>query len=444
MVRSIGAERGRRGKRQSTIRGYKMRKTLRVLALLELGCGWAAAQTGVRLPAGTLLRVSLEQRLPVDRRAGRVVRARVVDPVYEGDQLVIPRGAEVVGRVAEVKPVRGRERAGAWARADFTPLRTAGLEFSELDLGNQRVAMATKVAPHDGQMVRFGVGLGNQPGFFRSFLNQAKGSVRSVAHWFKSPGKMRSIKDYVEPRLPLHPQWIEAGTRYDAELTAPVMVVPAGARIEEAADGGSVPPDGAVVRARLLTPLDSATAKYGDKVEAELSEPLLNAGGQVLLPEGTKLDGVVSQARPARKLARGGVLRFNIRDVRRVDGEREAMEGTLLGAESPAANEVKIDAEGGSTAEADRHRTLATVLALRSFFDPDGDSFVVSSMPEQKPGGIGFLGMLAAVCSGAGSPVPMGFGAYNFMHSLVTHWLARGHEVDYPRNTAIELRLGLR
>ncbi len=416
----------------------------RVLALLALSTGWAAAQAVVRLPAGTLVRVALEQRLPVDRTAGRVVRARVVDPVYEGDQLVIPRGAEVVGRVADVKPVRGRERAGAWARADFTPLRTAALEFSELDVGKQRVAMATSVAPHDGQMVRFGAGLGDQPGFFRSFVDRAKDSARSVGHWFKSPGKVRGLMDWVEPRLPLHPQWIDAGTRYDAELTAPVSVVPAGARIDEAAEEGAVPPNGTVARARLLTPLDSATAKYGDKVEAELSEPLLDRDGRVLLPEGTKLDGVVNQARPARRLARGGVLRFRFRDVRRADGTAEAMQGTLLGAESAAGSAVKIDAEGGSTAQADTHRTLSTVLALRSFFDPDVDSFVVSSMPEQKPGGIGFLGMIAAVGSPVGGAAPLAFGAYNFMHALVTHWLARGHEVDYPRNTAIELRLGLR
>jgi hypothetical protein len=416
----------------------------RVLALSTLGMGWAAAQTGVRLPEGTLLRVALEQRLPVDRAPGRVVRARVVDPVYAGDQLVIPRGAEVVGRVANVKPVRGRERAGAWARADFTPLRTVSLEFSELDLGKQRVAMATSVAPDDRQMVRFGAGLGNQPGFFRSFVDRAEDGARSVGHWFKSPGKMRSLKDWVEPRLPLHPQWIEAGAEYDAELAAPVMVLPAGARIEEAGDQGAVSPNGTVARARLLTPLDSATAKYGDKVEAELTEPLLDGEGRVLLPEGTKLDGMVNQARPARKLARGGVLRFRFRDVRRADGTAEPMLGTLLGAESAAGSAVKIDAEGGSTAQADAHRTLATVLALRSFFDPDGDSFVVSSMPDRKPGGIGFLGMVAAVGSPAGGAAPLAFGAYNFMHSLCTHWLARGHEVDYPRNTAIELRLGPR
>ncbi len=412
---------------------------------LALSCACATAQTPVRLPAGTLLRVELEQRLPVDRAAGRSVRARIVNPVYVGDQLVIPLGTEVEGRVAKVSPVRGRERVGAWLRADFTPFRTVGIEFSALDVGNEKAAIATTVVPHGGQMVRFGGGLGNQPGVFRSFVERVKDGAHGVGHWFKSPGKMRAIKDWVEPRLPLHPQWIEAGTRYDAELLGPVSVTPAAEPMAEAEAGQvEAPPDGAVARARLLTPLDSATAKHGDTVEAELSEPLLDGAGRVLLPEGTRLDGVVNQARPARRLARGGVLRFSFRDVRRADGNPEAMQGTLTGAESPAANQVKIDAEGGSVAQADTHRTLATVLALRSFFDPDGDSFVVSTAADQKPGGIGFLGMLAAVCTSAGSPVPLGFGAYNFTHALFTHWLARGHEVAYPRNTEIELRLGLR
>ncbi len=405
----------------------------------------AVAQTPVTLPPGVPLRVALEQRLPIDRRPGRPVRARVIEPVYLGNQLVVPKDAELVGRVAAVHPIGGRARAGAILRADFTPLRTVSLEFSTLESGSTTTPVQTFVTSHDGQMVRLGGAAGSQPGFFHALLDRAKDAGHDTAHWFKSPGKMRSLKDWVEPRLPLHPQWLEAGTRFDAELAQPMRFVPAGPALPLADASESIaPPTGAVARARLVTPLDSGTAKFGDKVSAVLTEPLLDTDGRVLLGEGARLEGTVNQVRPARHFARGGVLRFTFRDVVRDGGPTEALRGTLLAAESPPSSQIKIDAEGGATAQADSNRTLSTVLALRSLFDPDGDSFLVSTLPENKPGGIGFLGLLAAVCAGRGSPVPIGFGAYNFGHSLFTHWLARGHQVDYPKNTEIELRLGLR
>jgi hypothetical protein len=85
-----------------------------------------------------------------------------------------------------------------------------------------------------------------------------------------------SAKRYVEAQLPVHAQYIPAGTVYFAELTTPLdfgaeLMTPQMA----ASIGGPLPP-GSVVHARLVTPLTSATAQKGETVEAVISQPLLD------------------------------------------------------------------------------------------------------------------------------------------------------------------------
>jgi hypothetical protein len=415
----------------------------RWLAGTVIGLGLVWGET-VTLPAGLPLKVAIEGRLPVDRKAGRAVKARLVEPVYQGSRLVIPEGAELTGRVVAVRGVDGKRRRDALLRADFTPLRQPEIGFTQMEVaGHGAEAIRTRVRMEDGRMVRFAPGAGKK-GLLGALKAKAGETVASAKQWLRSPGKVRSVADFVEMRLPYHPQWLAAGTRLEAELAAPVEVEAAGAPVVEAEEGAELPVEGAVVYARLLTPLDSGTAKYGQEVEAEFTRPLTAASGGVVLPEGTKLEGEVSQAQPARLFGRGGKLRFRFKEVVRPDGTRVSMVGTVEGVAAAPEERLKVDQEGGATAQADKSRALSTLFALRSAFDPDADSFLWSSAPGDEPGGIGFLGMVAAIASGRGSGIPLAFGAYNFAHALFTQWLARGREVSYPRNMEIELRLGKR
>ena len=69
-----------------------------------------------------------------------------------------------------------------------------------------------------------------------------------------------------------------------------------------------------VIEARLTQDLSSATTKQGETVDAVLTKPLLDdTKKQVILPEGTHLEGVILQAKPARWFARNGKLRFTFR-----------------------------------------------------------------------------------------------------------------------------------
>jgi hypothetical protein len=70
-----------------------------------------------------------------------------------------------------------------------------------------------------------------------------------------------------------------------------------------------------VTHARLITPLDSAFSKPGEKIEAVLAEPVYSADRQLILPEGTRLEGAVATVRPARWFRRSGQLRFNFQEI---------------------------------------------------------------------------------------------------------------------------------
>ena len=106
----------------------------------------------------------------------------------------------------------------------------------------------------------------------------------------KEPGKIHRIERFALAQLPVHPQYIDAGTVYFAELQEPLDFGTEPLTPQLASSIGTTPPDGSVVKARLVTPLSSATANKGDEVEAVVSRPLFD-GDRLILPQGSMLKG---------------------------------------------------------------------------------------------------------------------------------------------------------
>ena len=100
------------------------------------------------------------------------------------------------------------------------------------------------------------------------------------------------LTGHVKPGLP----------SFGAEPFTPQMAASMGRSISQ----------GSLIHALLITPLNSATTKKGAKVEAVLSQPLSN-GHRVVLPAGSRIKGVVLQARPAARLHHNGQLRIAFR-----------------------------------------------------------------------------------------------------------------------------------
>src|SRR4029077_11433594 len=97
---------------------------------------------------------------------------------------------------------------------------------------------------------------------------------------------------FVQGQLPVHPQYIPAGTVYLAALNDPLSFGTEAMTPQVASSIGAGLPPGAVVHARLVTPLSSANAKKDDPVEAVLSRPLFDQD-RLVLPEGTRLKWTV-------------------------------------------------------------------------------------------------------------------------------------------------------
>src|SRR6202035_2767566 len=127
---------------------------------------------------------------------------------------------------------------------------------------------------------------------------------RGIADIVRGPNKKEKLIDLMWSKLPYHPQYVRRGTRFDAPLRDPLQsgFEPVG----DLAQLGSQPLPDSVVHARLLTALNSASAKQGQTVEVMLSAPLFSADHKLLLPEGTQLTGTVVMAKKARSFHRAG------------------------------------------------------------------------------------------------------------------------------------------
>ena len=111
------------------------------------------------------------------------------------------------------------------------------------------------------------------------------------------------------------------------------------------------------MRARLLTPLSSATSEKGDEVEAMLSRPLFD-GDRLILPQGAMLRGSVIQVEPAHHLSRNGQLRFVFHDLVLPSGLDRKVSAVLAGVQAEKTANLKLDSEGGAQATSPKSRHL--------------------------------------------------------------------------------------
>jgi len=234
------------------------------------------------VPKGTPMQVALDHEVRL-RRVGQTVHARVMEPVYAFDKVVVPVGTEVLGRVTEIEHLSKVKRTSATLDADFTPSRKVTMEFSELvNIDGKHIPMRTSVTPGSGQVLQL------------TSTKEKKKTVKDVAatktseakqqarqEWdramgqLKTPGKMHRLVRFGQSQLPIHPQYIPAGTVYFAELNDPLSFGTEMLPAQDLSLGGPLPP-GSVVHARLVTALDSGTTQKGDAVEAVLSRPLFD------------------------------------------------------------------------------------------------------------------------------------------------------------------------
>jgi hypothetical protein len=411
------------------------------------------------VPKGTAIQVVLLKELRI-QKVGQSVQGRVAEPIYAFDKLVVPVGAEVTGQISQLQNVSGGKRTLDALNADFTPSRKVQIEFNDLQLADGRhIPIHTTVTPGSGQVIQFVTNSGDKKKTVKDTASEKAEQAKEDAkrQWdaamkqVHEPGKFHKIERYAVAQLPVHPQYIDAGTVYFAELEEPLDFGTEPLTPEMAVSLTAAPPPGSSVHVRLLTALSSGTAQQGQDVEAVLSQPLFD-GNRVILPQGSRLKGSVVQVRPARRLSRNGQLRIVFHELVLPDGVEQKVETTLAGVQAGKGQDVKLDAEGGAEANTPKTRYLATgisvMLALASAHT-DADSRTgdvggnTSNRAAGGANGFKLIGLAMGIFVHS-QPLGMAMGAYGASSSIYAHFIARGHELVFPKNTAMEVAIGPR
>jgi hypothetical protein len=407
------------------------------------------------VPMNTALQVVLNQEVRV-KKVGQPITGRIAEPVYAFDKLVVPAGAEVAGRITKIEAVSGGKRTVAALDANFTPVHKVDVEFDEIVLPDgKRIPIRTIVTPGSGRPVQFVTA----PDSARDKKESPDAATKAVAEakheaqqeWnaalkeAKEPGKVHRLEHFAVAELPAHPQYIEPGTAYFAELQAPLEFGTETLTPDMAASIGATPPAGSVVEARLVTPLSSATAHPGDAVEAMISRPLFE-GNRLIVPQGSILRGAVIQARPAHHPARNGELRIVFHELRLAEGIDQKVEANLSGVEAEKAEHVKLDTEGGARATPPGTRFVTTGLEVGlGAFSAIGDSGG-GDIVHEEAGGLGgdnLVGIAMAVAIHS-QPFGMAMGAFGAGRSIYGNFVARGHDVVFPKDTAMMITVATR
>lgn len=410
----------------------------------------AALQTiSLTVPRGTPIQVVLAKEVRI-RKVGQPITGRVGEAIYSFDKLVIPANSEVMGKITVIQKISGGRRAEGVLNADFTPAHKVDVAFSELVLPDgRRIPIQTTVTPGSGEVIQFVSATGDQKNGLTGEVSKKKKEAEHQAHqqWdtamqqVKAPGKIHRIERYALKQLPVHPHYINAGTVYFAELDRPLDfgTEPLTPALAESIAHPELP-QGSVVEARLLTPLNSATAHWGDPVTAIVSKPLFD-GTRLVVPEGSLLKGTVLQVRAARRMARNGQLRPVFHQLTLPDGIQQKVEASLAGVQAGRAQSLKLDAEGGAQATTPKSRYLDTAIAVTLAAASQGDDPINSG--EGGAGGFRLVGFALGIAVHS-QPLGMAMGAFGASRSIYIHFFAPGRNVVLPKYTAMDITIGTR
>ena len=269
-----------------------------------------------------------------------------------------------------------------------------------------------------------------------------------------TPDKAHRLKRLAVAQLPYHPQYLDSGTSFIADVREPLTFGTEELKPELLTNIGTQPPPGSLVHAWLTTPLGSATSKKGDPVDAVINQPLV-VSHRLFLPEGSHLMGSVLQVRPARRLGRNGQLRITFHQVVPPSGVEEKVEATLEGVDAAKGENLTLDSEGGAQVTTPKTRYLTTGIAVMlaaSSASPDGDRGLhhgtdgggdVGGGAANGASGFKLVGTLVGAFAHS-RVVATGFGTYGAAMSVYSHFLARGRDVVYPKDMSMVLELGTR
>jgi hypothetical protein len=156
------------------------------------------------------------------------------------------------------------------------------------------------------------------------------------------------------------------------------------------------------------------------------------------------MTGLVTAIRSARWFARNGQLRFTFQSIAREDAVPSVIHGQLAAAESNPGTHVKLTEEGTAKSSSGPGKYLAPMalgVMATSAFDGDATSNPVHSGVDSN--GFGFAARVLVMTS-ANAVLLRSFAVFAVSKSIYYRWIARGHEINFPKDTRIEILLNSR
>jgi len=432
------------------------------------------------IPTGTPLRIAVDERTRISH-PGEAVHGKVVETVYAFDQVVIPAGSVATGHVKTITPVSGVRRTMAYANGDLTPFRNYEVSFDMVTLPDgKQLPITTTVMPGTAEVVHLVSNPAKKQGTVDRAKTEAKGKMAEAKEqaregWQKltAPGKKQRLKEFVLAQSPYRHQYLQPGTRFVAELGAPLGFGTTTRTGEQLAAVGTEPTPDSTLKARLVAEVSSATALRGTPVTALLTEPLYSPTHQLILPANSRLVGEVVKAQAARKLHRNGELRViferietseealqaqaQLQQQAQAQAERsqgpaersQAMIGNLEGVEVDKRSNIQLDEEGGAHTTTSKTRYLSSGLAVMlaaaaSHTEVEhGTTEMAGPGVRTAAGGSGFrlTGALLSLVAKS-TPVSVAIGAYGASMSIYANFISRGHDVILPKDTPLEIGFG--
>ena len=418
----------------------------------------APVTVDMNVPAGTPLKVALDSEVRV-RRVGQAIHGKTMEPVYAFDKLLIPAGTPVTGKISVIDRVGKKVRTLEAMDGNFSPTRAVHVEFDELQMDGKSLPIQTVTSLAPNGVLKFVPAntkaknkvqdaASKRVSETRQRIRQQWSDLQKQIH---APGKMHKLERLAIAELPVRPQYMDAGTTFNADLVQPLDFGKESVAVDKLREIGTPPPSGSLVHARLITPLSSATSKKGEVVQAVITEPLV-ASDHLILPEGSVIRGSVTQAQPARRLARNGQLRILFHEVAPPNGVEQKVVTSLEGVAVANGEHLKLDSEGGAQVTTPRTRYLTTgiqVMLAAASASPDHDARAgggggdLGGSAANGASGFRFVGMAVGMLARS-RVVASGFGAYGAANSIYYHFLARGRDVVYPKDMGMVIGLGTR
>jgi type IV secretory pathway VirB10-like protein len=416
----------------------------------------AASIVELKLPSGTPLRLALDERVRIKTR-GQTVHAKLIDSVYAFDQVVIPAGSLVTGRVESIDPVPKVQQIQSYLNGNFTPPHPYRIAFDSVTLPDGATRqLATTVSAGTAETVHLVANPERQAEKKKKnpaaraageAKQETEAKVHSAIQEIKAPGKMHRLKEMVLSQSPYRRQYLQPGTRFTAVLNEPLDFGKTSRTQEQLAQLGGAPSAESLFHARLVQEVSSANAGRGTAVAAVLTEPVYSEDHHLLLPVESRIEGEVVQVKRAHKLHHNGELRVVFNRIETPEGVVQPMQGSLEGLEADRAAGLKLDEEGGARATDSKTRYLSTGFALlmtAAAARPDVEHGTTDAAgdPGVRAGagisGYGFAGSLITLATRS-QPVSIGFAAYGASFSVYHNFLSRGKEVVFVKDTPMEI-----